>query len=84
MHRHSTRKIKAVNDGSWGKTLVLGLLQRDGEVRAAVAPNRHKHHVTGHIRSNVAPGSFLATDDYAGYDGLAEDYQHYIVNHAIE
>ena len=84
MHRHSKRKIKAVNDGQWGKTLVLGLLQRDGHVRAAVAPNRHKHQVMKHIKTNVEPGSFLATDDYAGYDGLAEQYQHYIVNHAIE
>jgi transposase-like protein len=84
MHRRSKRKIKAVNDGNWGKTVVMGLLQRDGDVRAAVAPNRHKAHVTAHIRNNVAPGSFLATDDYTGYDGLAEDYQHYIVNHAME
>jgi len=84
MHRRSKRKIKAVNDGNWGKTVVYGLLQRDGDVRAAVAPNRHKHAVIKHITSNVEPGSFLATDDYAGYEGLAEAYQHYIVNHAIE
>jgi transposase-like protein len=84
MHRRSKRKIKAVNDGNWGKTVVMGLLQRDGDVRAAVAPNRHKAHVTEHIRNNVAPGSFLATDDYTGYEGLAEHYQHYIVNHAME
>ncbi|HZS56094.1 MAG TPA: transposase, partial [Bryobacteraceae bacterium] len=40
MHKRSKRKLKAVNDGNWGKTVVLGLLQRDGHVRAMVAPNR--------------------------------------------
>lgn len=33
MHRKSKRAIKAKNDGAWGKTIVLGLLARDGNVR---------------------------------------------------
>src|SRR5205807_1428637 len=39
MHSWSKRKIKAKNSKDWGKTVVLGLLQREtGEVRAKVAP----------------------------------------------
>ena len=50
MHRKSKRTIKAKNDGAGGKTIVLGLLERGGEVRAAVAPSRRKHNVhTAHL-----------------------------------
>jgi ISXO2 transposase-like protein len=63
MHKRSRRKIQAVNDGNWGKTVVLGLLQRNGEVRAMVAPNRRQKHVHGHVRTHVEPGSTLYTDE---------------------
>src|SRR4051794_40990779 len=57
MHRRSRRKIEATNGDNWGKAVVLGLLQREGKVRAAVAPNRRKHNVVPNIVENVAPGS---------------------------
>jgi transposase-like protein len=81
MHRHSKRKIKAVNDGQWGKTVVLGLLQRDGEARAMVAPNRKKHHVHGNVRQNVAEGATLYTDDFNCYKDLNGEFVHQIIDH---
>jgi transposase-like protein len=81
MHRKSKRCIQAKNGPNWGKVIVLGLLERDGNVRAAVAPNRRKHHVQPHILANMEPGSKLYTDEFNGYDGLPEDVKREFVNH---
>jgi transposase-like protein len=81
MHKKSRRKIKADNDPAWGKTIVLGLLERDGKVRAAVAPNRRKHAVHTHITDNVAKGSKIYTDDFNAYDNLPEGFDREFVNH---
>src|SRR5260370_20668926 len=45
--------VRGVKD----KTAVLGILDRGGEVRATVVPNRRKGHLQGEIRANVKPGS---------------------------
>ncbi|MEO8096077.1 MAG: IS1595 family transposase [Acidobacteriota bacterium] len=81
MHRRSKRKLDARNDGSWGKAIVIGLLEREGRVKAAVAPNRRKHELHTNIESNVEPGSKLYTDDFNGYNFLPADFQHEFVNH---
>jgi transposase-like protein len=81
MHRHSKRKIEATKDGTWGKAVVLGLLQRDGRVRAAVAPSRRKHILQSNIAANVEPGSTLYTDEYQGYAEMHPDYAHEVINH---
>ncbi len=81
MHRKSKRCIKAKNDGNWGKTVVLGLLQREGKVRAAVAPSRRRHQVHSHITPNVEPGSKLYTDEFNSYDNLPEGITREFVNH---
>ena len=81
MHRKSKRHIRAKNDSNWGKTIVLGLLQRDGHVRAAVAPSRRRHNVHSNIANNVETGSTLYTDDFPGYDNLPEGITREFVNH---
>jgi transposase-like protein len=78
MHRGSKRHLRAKDGGnSWGKTVVMGLLERDGHVRAAVAPNRKKRHIDPHVAANVEPGSTLLTDEFA----VSTDIKHEFVNH---
>ncbi len=82
MHRKSKRKLSAVNDGNWGKSVVLGLLNRQsGEVRAKVSPSRKKKHVHDHLKTNVAVGSPLFTDDFNAYMDLKPEFAHEVVNH---
>lgn len=81
MHRTSRRKIQATNEGHWGKTVVLGLLERDGGVRAAVAPTRQSYEVQQHLNNNVEPGSTLYTDEFAVYQHVAPNqYTHQVIN----
>lgn len=81
MHKRSKRKIEAMNDGNWGKTVVLGLLERKGHVRAMVAPNRKTRHVHSHVLQNVEPGSALYTDEADVYKQLNGEFVHAFVNH---
>ncbi|MFL6350242.1 MAG: IS1595 family transposase [Bryobacteraceae bacterium] len=84
MHRRSKRKIKAANDGNWGKTVVLGLMQRNGHVRAMVAPNRQTRHIRAHVLENVELGSSLYTDEADVYQHLQGEFVHEFVNHFSE
>jgi len=82
MHRRSKRKMQAMKDGNWGKTIVLGLLEREGRVRAAVGPTRKHYQVHSHVMANVEPGTTLYTDEYDAYQTLPPDqFTHEIINH---
>ena len=82
MHMKSKRRKNSGKDGNWGKSIVLGLLNRQtGEVRAKVAPSRTKKHVHPNLADNVAPGSKLYTDDFNAYMDLTPKFAHEIVNH---
>jgi len=82
MHKKSRRHAIAKTPGmNWNKTIVLGLLQRDGEVRAAVSPSRTKHHIEAHLVKNVEVGSKLYTDELPVYGHLTAEYKREFVNH---
>ena len=80
MHRHSKRNREAKNDGNWGKIVVLGLLEREGRVRAAVAPTRKYYEVHGNVMENVEEGSTLFTDEFEAYKTLPGEFTHEIIN----
>jgi len=80
MHRKSKRSIEAKNDGNWGKTVVLGLLEREGRVRAAVSPTRKHYDVHTNVMANLEPGSTLYTDEYNAYQSLPQEFTHEIIN----
>ncbi|MCH8822233.1 MAG: IS1595 family transposase [Planctomycetes bacterium] len=64
------------------KTIVHGLLQRRGEIRAKVVPSVERGSIETIVRKNVENGSTLYSDIgseyFCGYYG----YLHYMVNHA--
>ena len=76
-----TSKRSPRSQGGANKAVVLGILNREGELRAAVVPNLKAVTVHRAIRDSVAPGSKLMTDEHASYVGLGRDYSHHAVNH---
>lgn len=85
MHRDKRARIMKESGGMYGgraKTVVMGLLERGGKVKAAVVPNRQRDTVTEIIRECVEPGANIHTDEATCYDKLKEKYVHEIVNHA--
>jgi len=81
MHRDKHRR-RITETGTKDKTPIIGMLERGGQVRAAVIPNRRKHHVHAQIRAHVAAGSALYTDALMSYQYLTPDYVHKTIDHA--
>ncbi len=75
------RGLRIHSGGVHDKTPVLGILERQGKVRAMVVRNHRRPELHGAIRRHVTPGSILYTDDLHSYRGLA-DYYHAFVDHA--
>ena len=70
------------NRGSAAKTVVVGALQRGGDVVTAVVPNQRWATLQSFITANVQTGGMVQTDDLNGYKSLgAAGYRHATVNH---
>jgi hypothetical protein len=78
------RALRITGTGGKDKTAVMGILQRGGNVRATVIPNRKKKALQAEVRKHVEAGSALYTDFLLSYEGLAGDYAHQVVDHAVE
>lgn len=68
--------------GGKGKIAVLGILERDGELRTGITPSLSARNVQTVIRENVKPGAALMTDEHGAFVGLGDTYSHHRVNHS--
>ncbi len=75
-------KRKAKGSGTVGKAVVMGLLERHGEVRTKVVGNTKRVTLHAEIKKHVAPGSELFTDALKSYETLADQYKHQVIDHA--
>jgi transposase-like protein/transcription elongation factor Elf1 len=68
--------------GAPGKTIVMGLASRDGQMKAVVIPNVKKDTLRNVVLDNVEPGSVVSTDELYSYNLLTGDgYTHGAVKH---
>lgn len=72
---------KGGTQGGKGKTVVMGMLERGGELRAGTIPNNRRSTLQAVVRMHVEPGASLHTDEATAYRGLGALYAHYTVNH---
>jgi transposase-like protein len=82
MHK-SVRARKITGTGGKDKTIVMGVLERGGRVRASLVPTRRKGHVQSEVRKHVQAGSAIYTDALKSYEGL-DEFQHGVVDHAVQ
>jgi len=67
------------------KTVVMGLLQRGGTVRAQIVMDAKRASLRPVIAANVERGSTISTDELKSYSNLsAMGYKHGTVNHSAE
>lgn len=78
------RKRVITGTGGKDKAMVLGMVERGGKVRTMTVDNRRKHALQSSVRDHVEAGSAIFSDELKSYDGLAADYQHAVINHAVE
>ena len=69
--------------GTAGKAIVVGALERSGDVVAKVVSGTDAKTLEGFVRANVSKDvTLLATDEHAGYAGLGVDFTHRFVRHS--
>lgn len=63
--------------GAAGKVVVLGMMQRDGNLITEVVPNQRRATLLPIIVENVVPGGAVHTDELNSYKSLSLlGYQH--------
>ena len=69
--------------GAYGKTIVFGLLKRQGKVYTEVVPDCSKATLQGIMRGRIDAGTVIHSDGWRGYDGLVDIGfdKHYRVHH---
>ena len=79
MHKSKRGTMK---QGGSGKTVVMGILERGGEVRAKVVDNQRRHNLLPVLLDNVELESIVHTDKLRSYDALPQYFAHGTVDHA--
>lgn len=79
-NKHAHKKGN-LGRGSVGKTIVMGLVQRGGEIRAGVIDNVRSGTLRRIVYANVAKGSKVFTDEFKAYNDLRHDFDHQTINH---
>ncbi len=68
--------------GSAGKVVVMGMMERGGDIITKVVPNQRRVTLQPIVTANVLPGGELHTDELNSYAGLhTQGYRHMTVNH---
>jgi transposase-like protein len=78
------RRVKGKRGrGAYGKTVVFGIFERDGQVYTEVVSNCSKPTLQGIIRGKVDPNTVINSDGWRGYNGLVDlGYGHFRVDHS--
>lgn len=76
-----SKRVRHAGHGADGKTIVMGMKQRDGEVRAGVIDRVRIGNVGPIVSQHVAKGATVYTDEHQAYNNLRYDYDHKRVNH---
>jgi len=82
---HKSKRARVITGtGGKDKTIVMGMMERGGEVRAMVVGGRRRKQLQSNIREHVEAGAAIFSDELKSYEGLETDYQHAVINHAVE
>src|SRR5581483_4453163 len=96
--RNMHKDVKArriTGSGPTDKTAVMGILERGdnckpkdrlkhSRVQTIVVPNRRKKTLQNEVKARVEVGSKLYSDSLLSYEGLDGEYEHQVVDHAVE
>jgi transposase-like protein len=77
------RRRRITGRGPSDKSVVVGFLERGGQVRTEVVPTNSRRHLHAHVNKHVEAGSALYTDALRSYIGLEARYAHQVIDHAV-
>ncbi len=79
-NKHMSKRVAA--KGIFEKNIVLGMLERDKEVRGFVIDEAKRDTIMAKIYENVKLGSEIITDEHKAYYWLYSQFKHQVVNHS--
>lgn len=70
--------------GGHGKPIVLGMVEKDGDIMTKVIPDRKEFTLFPIIAENIKAGTEIHTDEFTSYQNLSDEpiYTHKTVNHS--
>lgn len=80
----SVRNRRITGTGAKDKIPVIGILERGGKVKTKVVKDRKKKTLQAEVKEHVKAGSALYSDALLSYEGLAGDFAHQVVDHAVQ
>src|SRR5205823_10740001 len=78
MHKAKRERV-ITGTGGKDKTVVMGMVERGGNVRAFVVDGRRKKELQKQVREHVEAGAAIFSDELKSYDGLKNEYQHAVI-----
>jgi len=81
-NRHSNKKLDGT--GTANKTIVFGMLEREGNVQTKVVPFNDGLTLKPIIKANIPKGNIIITDTHGAYKDLSNTFQHEIINHSAK
>ncbi len=83
-NKHAWKKKEGTQGRSTKtKAIVIGMIERGGEIRVKKLPDGKTSTVSKQVFSNVKEGSRVITDDFKSYGLLASKYKHEVVTHSV-
>ena len=80
-NKHASKKTPGSQGGA-NKAVVLGIIERDGELRTAHVTDTKAKTLQDEVRKNVKGKSAVLTDEDRAFVGLGKDFVHLAVNHS--
>lgn len=80
-NKHGEQRLHQ-KGGTGGKAIVMGILERGGELRAGVISNVRQETLEPIVMAHVAAGATVYSDEHTGYYNLRHTFAHAKVNHS--
>ena len=80
-NKHADKRLHQ-KGGTGGKTVVMGMIERGGELRAGVVEDTKRDTLEPIVLHHVAKGATVYTDQHLAYWGLRRTFVHGRVNHS--
>jgi transposase-like protein len=78
---HPRRRKQIGREKRGGKTIVMGLIEREGQVRTRVVGDTYMRTLEAVLKENVVQGATVFTDEFPAYARLKHYFSHEFVNH---
>ena len=75
-------QVRGFGSRLYKKTMVMGIIERDGKMRAGTVPDDRIDTLEPIVRGHVLPGTTVTTDGLTSYNQLGDGFDHGVVRHA--